>query len=72
MPKVPRDVSHDRLVRFLARHGWPVVREGARHTIVGRAGVHVAVPRHGPLKTGTLAAILRETGPWTAADLAGL
>lgn len=72
MPRVPRDVSHDRLVRFLGRHVWPIVREGSRHTIVGRDGVHVAVPRHSLLKTGTTAAILQQTGPWTTAQLATL
>jgi len=30
--------------------------------VVGRGGHHVAVPRHDPLKTGTLAAILRQCG----------
>lgn len=62
MPKLPRDVSHDRLLRFLARHGWPIARAGARHTVVGRGGAHVAVPRHHRLKTGTVAAILKECG----------
>ncbi|HLE96135.1 MAG TPA: type II toxin-antitoxin system HicA family toxin [Candidatus Thermoplasmatota archaeon] len=62
MPKVPRDLSHDRLIRFLRREGWPVVREGARHTVVGRPGRHVAVPRHSRLDTGTVAAILRQCG----------
>ncbi|MEA3135922.1 MAG: HicA toxin of bacterial toxin-antitoxin [Thermoplasmata archaeon] len=64
MPKLPRDVTHDRLVRFLRRHDWVVAREGGRHTIVSKAGVQVAVPRHAVLKVGTLAAILRQTGPW--------
>ena len=72
MPKVPRDVSHDRMVRFLVRHGWAVAREGGRHTVVGRGSMHVAVPRHSVLKTGTVAAILKQTGPWTGRDLADL
>lgn len=72
MPKLPRDVSHDRLIRFLGRHGWTVAREGARHTIVAKPGIEVAVPRHGVLKTGTTAAILRQTGPWLDEELRGL
>jgi predicted RNA binding protein YcfA (HicA-like mRNA interferase family) len=64
MPRLARDVSHDRLVRFVRRHGWVVAREGGRHTIVSKAGVQVAVPRHLVLKVGTLAAILKQTGPW--------
>lgn len=61
MPKLPRDVSHTRLLRFLRRHGWRVAREGSRHTIVTDGNEHVAVPRHHVLKTGTIAAILRQT-----------
>ena len=72
MPKVPRDVSHARLVRFLGRHGWPVVREGGKHSVVGRLGHHVAVPRHSRLKVGTVAAILKQTGPWSDEDLRDL
>ncbi len=62
MPKLARDVSHDRLVRFLRRHGWPIVREGAKHTIVERAGQQVSVPRHDQIKTGTVAGILKQCG----------
>jgi predicted RNA binding protein YcfA (HicA-like mRNA interferase family) len=72
MPKVPRDVSHDRMVRFLLRNGWRLLREGGRHSVLGNGSIQVAVPRHGILKTGTVAAILRETGPWPQADLARL
>lgn len=68
MAKLPRDVSHDGMLRFLRRHGWRVAREGARHTIVERGGEHVAVPRHEKLKTGTVAAILRQTGLADAAE----
>ncbi|GEM_PF-3697269 len=60
MPKLPRGVSHDRLLRFLRHHGWSVVREGARHTVVGKDGTQVSVPRHARLRTGTVAAILRQ------------
>lgn len=62
MPKVPRDVSHDSLVRLLGRHGWRVAREGGRHTILARAGEHLSVPRHSVLKTGTVAKILKQAG----------
>ena len=62
MPKLPRDVSHDRMVRFLRGLGWAVLREGSRHTILARGAAEVAVPRHTALKTGTVAAILRQAG----------
>lgn len=61
MPKIPRDCSHDRLVRFLRKRGW-VATEGARHTVMSRSGDHLTVPRHTVLKTGTVAAILKQAG----------
>lgn len=62
MPKLPRDVSAERLGRFLVRHGWTLARAGGRHAIFSKGGEHVAVPRHAALKTGTLATILKQTG----------
>lgn len=62
MPKLPRDVSHADLVRLLKRFGWSVAREGARHTILSRAGAHVSIPRHSLIKTGTLSKILKQAG----------
>jgi predicted RNA binding protein YcfA (HicA-like mRNA interferase family) len=61
MPKLPRDVSHDRLVRFLRKRGWAVVG-GSRHTVLERGGIQLTVPRHGKLKTGTVAVILKQAG----------
>lgn len=61
MPRLPRDVSHDRLVRFLRRRGWTIIG-GTRHTALAKGDGHVAVPRHGTLATGTVRAILREAG----------
>lgn len=59
MPKLPRDVSHDRLIRFLQRHGWQAV-EGTRHTLMVKGTEALTVPRHALLRTGTVRAILRE------------
>lgn len=68
MPKLPRDVSHDRMVRFLRSHGWNVAG-GSRHTVLERDGVQLTVPRHSKLKTGTVAAILKQAA---VADWRGL
>ncbi len=32
MPKAPRDVSHDALVRFLKKRGWADAPTGTKHT----------------------------------------
>jgi predicted RNA binding protein YcfA (HicA-like mRNA interferase family) len=62
MPKTPRDLSHDRLVRFLQRNGWVVAREGGRHTIMTKGPRELSVPRHSVLKTGTVSAVLKQAG----------
>lgn len=62
MPKLLRDVSHARILRFLKSHGWRVERQGAKHTVVSRADDMIAIPRHDVLKTGTVAAILKQAG----------
>lgn len=70
MPKLPRDVSHDRVIRFLKRRGWHATA-GARHTLLFKDGAETTVPRHATLTTGTLRAILKQAGiePGEWADL---
>ncbi|MHB8605109.1 MAG: type II toxin-antitoxin system HicA family toxin [Thermoplasmatota archaeon] len=58
MPKLPRDVSHDRVVRFLAKRGW-AAEAGARHTLLHRGREQLTVPRHSLLTPGTLQSILK-------------
>jgi len=61
--KLPRDVSADRLIRALERLGYGVVRQKGSHIRLRHEGppAHlVTVPRHNPLKVGTLQAILAE------------
>ena len=63
MPKLPR-LTSDELVRILVKAGWQVSRQRGSHVSLrwpegGRRPL--VVPAHGKqLKTGTLAAILRD------------
>lgn len=70
MPKIPRGKSGPDIVRFLKKQGWAVAREGGRHTVLTKDDKIVTVPRHGVIKTGTLASILRvaDIDVQTAAD----
>jgi len=55
--RLPRGVSADRVVRGLERLGYIVIRQKGSHIVLRHAGlpVHtITVPRHNPLKTGTL------------------
>lgn len=61
--KVPRDPSVHDLVAALSRLGYSVTRQTGSHlrlsTTVGGQH-HVTIPRHDPLKVGTLSAILND------------
>lgn len=57
------------MVRFLKKQGWTPMREGGRHTVLGKGDDQVAVPRHTRLKTGTVAAIMKEAGIADSRDL---
>jgi len=61
--KLPRNVSGDDLIAALARLDYQITRQRGSHVrlTTQHNGKHdVTVPRHDPLRVGTLAAILRE------------
>lgn len=59
MRKLPRDLDAQDLVRALERRGYLVVRQRGSHVSLRKAGAQpITVPRHSPLKVGTLNAIL--------------
>ena len=61
MPEIP-DVSHREAVRALTKLGYRVVREG-KHTIMARdSGRILVVPRHNPIRAGTMGAIAKDAG----------
>jgi len=61
--KLPRGVSGDRLIHVLTGLGYTVIRQKGSHVWLRHEGppAHtITVPRHNPLKTGTLHGILLE------------
>jgi predicted RNA binding protein YcfA (HicA-like mRNA interferase family) len=61
--KLPRDVSGSDLVKALAKLGYLVTRQTGSHmrlTTTERGEHHVTIPRHDPLRLGTLSAILSD------------
>jgi predicted RNA binding protein YcfA (HicA-like mRNA interferase family) len=61
--KLPRDVSGDDLVKALRALDYEVTRQTGSHlrlTTTQGGEHHATVPRHSPLRIGTLAAILDE------------
>ena len=60
---LPRDMSGDELIRLLRRrYGYRAVRQRGSHirlvTNIKGPEHHVSVPRHNPLKAGTLHSVL--------------
>ena len=58
-------MSFDRrkVLKALRERGFEVVREGGRHTIVGRRdGARIAVPRHRELNRLTVRGIAEDAG----------
>ena len=61
--RLPRDLSGEDLVQALSRFGYRVTRQTGSHirltTMIGGEH-HVTVPRHDPLRVGTLNSILTD------------
>ena len=60
--KLPRDLSGADIVKALQRLGFRVERQKGCHIQLSKATVHVTVPAHKPVKTGTLNSILKQAG----------
>ena len=61
--RIPRDITGDQLVKALARLGYRVTRQTGSHmrlTIEEPTQHHITIPRHAPLRVGTLGGILAE------------
>jgi len=69
--RLPRDLSGDDLARSLASLGYQVTRQTGSHMrlTTEQAGQHhLTIPRHDPLRVGTLASILQDVAQhfgWT-------
>ena len=59
--RVPRDLSGPELVKRLERLGYGVTRQTGSHlrlTSTSQGVHHITIPKHDPLRIGTLAAVL--------------
>jgi predicted RNA binding protein YcfA (HicA-like mRNA interferase family) len=61
--RLPRDVSGETLAQALKAFGYAVTRQTGSHlrlTSIIQGEHHITIPRHTPLRIGTLASILAE------------
>jgi len=63
MTRLPRDVTGEALAKALSTLGYNTTRQTGSHVrLTSYAGGehHITIPRHDPLRVGTLAAILAD------------
>jgi predicted RNA binding protein YcfA (HicA-like mRNA interferase family) len=61
--KIPRDISGEDLIKLVKPYGYIVTRQTGSHIRLSteqNGQHHITVPRHDPLKIGTLASILSD------------
>jgi predicted RNA binding protein YcfA (HicA-like mRNA interferase family) len=61
--KLPRDLGGEELACALAQLGYQITRQTGSHlrlTTTAREEHHVTIPKHKPLKVGTLNRVLNE------------
>ncbi|MFH1084533.1 MAG: type II toxin-antitoxin system HicA family toxin [Chloroflexota bacterium] len=61
--RLPRDLDGEPLAMLLGRYGYAVTRQTGSHmrlTTTQEGEHHITIPRHGPLRIGTLSAILND------------
>jgi len=61
--RIPRDLDGDELAKLLRQFGYEVTRQVGSHirlTTMQNGEHHITIPRHRPLRVGTLNNILRD------------
>jgi predicted RNA binding protein YcfA (HicA-like mRNA interferase family) len=62
--KLPRDIGGDELAALLDRYGYKITRQTGSHMRLTSNSKgfehHITIPRHKPLRVGTLSSIVNE------------
>lgn len=70
--KLPRDVGGEELFVLLGKYGYQVTRQTGSHmrlTSTFKGGQHhITIPRHKPLRVGTLSNILNDVASYLEVD----
>ena len=66
--KLPRDIGGEELARLMGKYGYQITRQTGSHlrltsTRMG-AEHHLTIPRHKPLRVGTLSTIVNEVAAY--------
>ena len=70
--KLPRNLSGEELAQLLSRYGYRIVRQTGSHMRLSssiKGSTHrITIPRHKPLRVGTLNRILKEVAAYLEVD----
>ena len=62
--KLPRDMGGEELAALLGKYGYKITRQTGSHIRLTSASKgfehHITIPRHKPLRVGTLSSIVNE------------
>ncbi len=61
--RIPRDIGGDELATKLHKYGYEITRQAGSHmrlTTYQGGEHHMTIPRHKPLRIGTLSSILKD------------
>ena len=69
--RMPRDIGGEELAKFLGKYGYQITRQRGSHirlvsTVKGEH--HITIPKHKPLKIGTLNNILTDLAVYLGID----
>ena len=70
--RIPRDIGAADLLSLLRRFGYQPTRQSGSHirlTTATNGEHHITIPRHNPLRVGTLHAILKDVAAHLNMDL---
>lgn len=69
--KTPRDINGEELVKLLAKYDYSITKQTGSHiriTTQIKGEHHVTIPRHNPIKIGTLNNILNDISTYLKID----
>lgn len=69
--KLPRDIGGIELARLLVKYGYKITRQTGSHlrlTSTLKGEHHITIPRHSPLKVGTLNGIISDVAMYLKKD----
>ncbi len=70
--KLPRDISGEELASLLTKYGYRVTRQTGSHlrltSTLKDTERHLTIPKHKPLRVGTLSSIVNEVASYLKID----